>query len=75
MPSDVEYKILLEKAKQNLAPAPSCIVEHYKFNIQQPGVSVASFIAQLRVLAMHCEFGEMPEDMPCDRIVCGLSDT
>ena len=76
-PSDVEYKVLLEKAKQHFAPAPLCIVECYKFNarVQQPGESIASFVAQLRVLSTHCEYGEMLEDMLRDRIVCGLSDS
>ena len=31
-PSDVEYKVFLEKAKQHFAPTPSCIVDHYKLN-------------------------------------------
>ena len=30
--SDLEYKILLKITKQHFVPAPSCIVEHYKFN-------------------------------------------
>ena len=75
-PSDVEYKIL-DKAKQHLAPAPSCIVEHYKFNtrVLQPSESIASFVAQLRALVTHCEFDEMLEDILCDRIVCRVSDS
>ena len=42
-PSDVEYKVLLEKAKQYFAPVPSCIMECYKFNthVQQPSESIA----------------------------------
>ena len=31
-PSEVDYKELLVKAKGHFAPAPSCIVERYKFN-------------------------------------------
>ena len=76
-PSDVEYKGLFEKVKQHFAPAPSCIVhvERYKFNtcVQQPSESIASFVAQLRTLTTHCEFGEMLEDMFCDQTVCGVS--
>ena len=64
-PSDVEYKVLLEKAKQHFALTPSYIVEHFKFNtcVQQPSKSIALFVAQLRVLVTHCKFGEMLEDM------------
>ena len=52
-PSDVEYKVLLKKAKHHFASIPSCIVECYKFNtrVQQPSESIASFVAQLRALA------------------------
>ena len=72
----MEYKVLLDKTKEHFAPAPSCIVEHYKFNtrVQQLDELVATYIAQLRVLSTYCEFGEMLEDMLCDRIVCGISD-
>ena len=76
-PSEVDYKELLVKAKGHFAPAPSCIVERYKFNtrVQQPSESVAAFVAQLRALSTHCEFGDMLEDMLRDRIVCGISDS
>ena len=54
-PSDEEYKVLLEKAKQQFAPVLSCIVEHHKFNthVQQPGELIALFVAQLRALLTH----------------------
>lgn len=72
-PSEVDYKELLEKAKRHFAHTLSCIVERYKFNtrVQQPSESVATFVAQLRALSTHCEFGDMLEDMLHDRIVCG----
>jgi len=75
-PSEVEYKALLDKTKEHFAPTPSCIVECYKFNsrVQEPGESVASFVAQLHSLLTHCEFGNMLEDMLHDRIVCGILD-
>ena len=75
-PSDVGYKVLLEKGKQNFAPAPLCIMEHYKFNthVQQSSESIASFAAQLCALATHYEFGEMLEEILCDQIVCGVLD-
>ena len=75
-PSEVEYKALLDKTKEHFAPTPSCIVEHYKFNsrVQEPGESVASFVAQLHSMSTHCEFGDMLEDMLRDRIICGILD-
>ena len=73
----VEYKVLLDKTKEHLAPAPSRIVECYKFNtrVQQPDESVVTYIAQLHALSTHCEFSEMLEDMLRDRIVCVIFDT
>ena len=64
-PNEVEYKVLLDKTKEHFAPAPSCIVERYKFNtrVQQLDESVATYIVQLRALSTYCEFGEMLEDM------------
>jgi len=57
-------------------PIPSCIIKRYKFNsrVQEPSESVASFVAQLHSLSTHCAFGDMLEDMLCDRIVCGILD-
>jgi len=75
-PSEVEYKALLDKTKEHFAPTPSCIVERYEFNsrVQEPSESVASFVAQLRSLSTHCEFGNMLENMLRDRIVYMILD-
>ena len=39
---------------------------------QAPEESVADFIAQLRRLAMHCQFGDHLNEALRDRFVCGL---
>ena len=41
---------------------------------QQCGETVADYLADLRKLAIHCEFSEFLEDALCDRLVCGLKD-
>ena len=63
-PSEVEYKVLLDKTKEHFAPAPSCIVERYKFNtrVQQLDESVATYIAQLCALSTYYKFGKMLEE-------------
>ena len=40
----------------------------------EPGLneSVAEYIAELRKLALHCEFGEFLKDALRDRLVCVL---
>ena len=42
--------------KEHLAPAPSSIMQRYKFNArsQKEGESVAEFVAELRRIAQHC---------------------
>ena len=51
-------------------------MQRYKFNIrsQHSSESVADFVAALRRLAEHCNYGTNLEEMLCDRIVCGVSD-
>ena len=41
---------------------------------QQPGESVAIYLAELRKLAVPCEFGETLDEALRDRLVCGLRD-
>ena len=75
-PSEVEYKDLLTKAKAHFAPTPSTIVQRYKFNtrVRQQGETVAAYIAELRALSTHCDYGNMLEDLLRDRLVCGIAD-
>ena len=42
--------------------------------LQQPGESVAMYLAELRKLAVSCEFGEPLDEALRDRLVCGLRD-
>ena len=53
---------------------PSETVQCSCFNtrIRKPGESVATFVAELRSLAKHCNFGASLNEMLRDRIVCGI---
>lgn len=57
-------------------PKPSVIVERFKFHskVRQQGQSVTSFVADLRRLTEHCDFGTTLDDMIRDRLVCGIND-
>ena len=57
-------------------PTPSAIVQRYKFNSQTQGTgeTVATFIAKLRSLAEHCQFGQTLDAMLRDGLVCGISN-
>ena len=41
---------------------------------EQPGESVAIYLAELLTLAVLCEFGESSDEALQDQIVCGLRD-
>ena len=58
-------------------PIPSAIVQQYKFNLrtQKPEESIATFIAKLRCLAEHCQFGQTLDEMLRDQLVCGIADS
>ena len=75
-PNKVEYPALVKKVHEHFTPKPSVIVERFKFNtrVRKPGESVATFVAQLRQLTEHCEFGDSLEEMLRDRLVCGIAD-
>ena len=45
---------------------------HFHKRVQAADESIAEFDAALRKLAIHCEFGEMLEEILRDRFVCGL---
>ena len=68
-----ELCILMQK---HYNPAPSEIVQRYKFNsrFRGEGESVADFVASLRSLAEHCNYGQQLDEMLRDRRVCGIRD-
>ena len=76
-PGEVSYADLVKTLTGHFSPAPSEIVQRYKFNcrVRRPGESVAAFVAELRSIAEVCEFGDTLEVMLRDRIVCGINDS
>ena len=62
--------------KEHLSPNPSIIAERFRFHRrrQQEGESVNEYVAVLKKLAEHCEFGENLNDTLRDRLVCGLKN-
>ena len=74
--STKSFDEIMEVAGKRFNPKPSSIVQHFWFNsqIRKEGESVAEFIAQLRQLSEHYQFGNTLSDMLRDRIVCGIND-
>ena len=75
-PGDRSYADLVGTLSKHYKPAPSEIVERFRFNsrIRRPGESIAGFVAELQALAEFCNFGDTLEAMLRDRIVCGIND-
>ena len=75
-PTTKSFAELVALVKEHQQPPPSFIVQRYHFytRVQQPGESLNEFMAQLRKLPHHCQFGMTLEDMLRDRLVCGFRD-
>ena len=75
-PGEKEYSDLVDKLTEHFTPAPSEIVERFKFHtrFRKPGESVTAFVSELRSIAKSCNFGDTLETMLRDRIVCGIND-
>ena len=76
-PGEKAYETLVEKLTEHFTPAPSEIVERFKFHsrFRKPGESVTAFVSELRSIAKFCNFGGTLETMLRDRIVCGINDS
>ena len=75
----MELATLIEKMTQHFQPAPSEIVQRFRFNtrVRQPHESVATYIAQLKQIAEHCNYGDTARinEMVRDRLFCGIANT
>lgn len=75
-PTDKSFIELVNLVKNHLNPRPSSIVYRFKFNsrFRQQGETIHQYVAELRNLSGHCDFGDQLEKMLRDRLVCGLND-
>ena len=75
-PSDKTFEQLCALVQSHYSPKPSEIVERYKFHSRsrKPEESVSEYIAELRRLSEHCNFGNNLDSSLRDRIVCGIND-
>ena len=64
-PKEKIFEQLVKLVQEHHQPTPPTIVQHYKFNsqTQSTGESVATFVAKLRHLAEHCQFGQVLDEM------------
>ena len=75
-PTDKSLGELVNLVKNHLNPRPSSIVYRFKFNshFRQQGETIQQYVAELRNISEHCEFGDQLEKMLRDRLVCGLNE-
>ena len=73
-PQDKSFVDLVGVLRAHYAPKPMVIAERFHFHRrnQQSGESIAEYLAQLRRLALHCEFGDYLDQALRDRLVCGM---
>ena len=74
-PNTKTFEQLVDKLKEHWQPKPTVISERYRFHqrSQQKGETVTDFVAALRRLAKHCQFGDFLNQALRDKLVCGLS--
>ncbi|XP_067122695.1 uncharacterized protein [Centruroides vittatus] len=74
--TQVNFNEVLTALDSHFNPKPSEIVESFKFNqrSQKPGEGINDYVAELRKIAMNCNFDASLEHMLRDRLVTGLRD-
>ena len=61
----LDFEAIVKRVKRHFNPKPSPIVKRFEFNskCQNEGECVSEFVAALRKLAEHCEYGAVLEDI------------
>ena len=75
--TEASYADIVKCLQTYFNPKQGVAIKRYKFNSrsQQTGESVSNFVAELRHLAIDCEFGDSLNEMLRDRLVCGVNDS
>jgi len=74
--ADATFKDIVKLLTEHYQPKPSRVVQCYLFNSRgHKGESTAIYIAELKHLSEHCEFGDTLEDILCDCLVRGINDS
>ena len=73
-PREKSFIDLIEVLKRHFDPQPLVIGERFRFyqRSQKSSETIADFVADLRRLGLHCEFGDFLDQALRDRFVCGV---
>ena len=76
-PKDKSLEQITQCLQQHFEPKPIVIAQRFTFHQrnQRPQEPVTEYMADLRRLATHCEFGDFLSQALRDRFVCGLRDS
>ena len=70
----MSYADMVKLVKDYYNPKPSPIVRfHFNSRSRAQGESIASYVAALRDLALHCDYGDRLSEMLRDRLVHGVN--
>lgn len=74
LPGEKELGELVSLIQNHLKPKASARTQRYKFKEckQMPGQSVTTYLAELKKISLHCEFGSNLENHLLDQFVWGL---
>ena len=75
-PDEKSYDELVAAMEKHHNPAPSEIVQRYRFNSRsrKEGESIATYLSEFRSLAEYCNFRDNLDIMLRDRLVCGIEN-
>lgn len=75
-PGEKTYQEIIMTLTEHFSPKPIIIAERFCFHKrnQQQGETVSQYVAVLKQLSEHCDFGTQLEDALRDRFVCGLNN-
>ncbi|XP_048005852.1 uncharacterized protein LOC125241419 [Leguminivora glycinivorella] len=73
-PADLTLDKIKELMSHHLQPKPSVLAERYRFRQrrQNGGEKVSTYVAELKRLSKHCDFGSELNGNLRDQFVCGL---
>ena len=76
-PGKKTYEELIAVLKTHHNPEPSEVIQRLQFYARdrKPGESVSMYVAELRSLAVYCNFGTTLEKMLRDRLLGGINDS
>uniref|UniRef100_A0AAV2M4I5 Retrotransposon gag domain-containing protein n=1 Tax=Knipowitschia caucasica TaxID=637954 RepID=A0AAV2M4I5_KNICA len=75
-PGDKSFTELTNLLQSHFNPKPSEIVQRFKFisRTRTANETVTEYVAVLRELAQHCNYGDKLKEMLRDRLVCGNAE-